>query len=160
MKYMGGTFKTFMPVYAFVFLGESLLLIFYYYSWNWLAAPTRKWIDASIGLLSNLFGTVLLLLANAWSAFMMAPAGVDAQGQFLGNGWHLLHSALWNPLNVHRFLANIMSGGAVVMAYACYRFFTSKTARRDAPISTGSGYIFLFVTVCRAVTDAALPAIG
>ena len=68
-------------------------------------------------------GTALLLLANSWAAFMMSPAVVDAQGRFLGNGWHLLHSALWNPLNVHRFLADIMSGGAVVLAYACYRFF-------------------------------------
>ncbi|HSQ52506.1 MAG TPA: cytochrome ubiquinol oxidase subunit I, partial [Nitrospiraceae bacterium] len=146
MRYMGGTFKTFMPVYAFVFLGESLLLITYYYSWNRLAEPASKWVHASIGLLSNLFGTALLLLANAWSAFMMAPAGVDAKGQFLGNGWHLLHSALWNPLNVHRFLANIMSGGAVVMAYACYRFFTSKTEKESAYFDW-VGHIFLFVTV-------------
>ena len=146
MKYMGGTFKTFMPVYAFVFLGESLLLITYYYSWNRLVEPASKWVHASIGLLSNLFGTALLLLANAWSAFMMAPAGVDAKGQFLGNGWHLLHSALWNPLNVHRFLANIMSGGAVVMAYACYRFFTSKTEKESAYFDW-VGHIFLFVTV-------------
>jgi cytochrome bd ubiquinol oxidase subunit I len=83
MRYMGGTFKTFMPVYAFVFLGESLLLVTYYYSWNRLAEPASKWVHASIGLLSNLFGTALLLLANAWSAFMMAPAGVDAKGDGL-----------------------------------------------------------------------------
>ena len=146
MRYMGGTFKTFMPVYAFVFLGESLLLITYYYSWNRLTEPASKWMHASIGLLSNLFGTALLLLANAWSAFMMAPAGIDAKGQFLGNGWHLLHSALWNPLNVHRFLANIMSGGAVVMAYACYRFFTSKTEKERAYFDW-IGHVFLFVTV-------------
>ncbi len=146
MKYMGGTFKTFMPVYAFVFLGESLLLITYYYSWSRLTEPASKWAHASIGLLSNLFGTALLVLANAWSAFMMAPAGVDAKGQFLGNGWHLLHSALWNPLNVHRFLANIMSGGAVVMAYACYRFFTSKSEKESAYFDW-VGHIFLFVTV-------------
>jgi hypothetical protein len=147
MRYMGGTFKTFMPVYAFVFFGESALLITYYYSWNRLVEPASKWAHASIGLLSNLFGTALLLLANAWSAFMMAPAGVDAQGQYLGNGWHLLHSALWNPLNVHRFLANIMSGGAVVMAYACYRFFTSKSEKESAYFDW-VGHIFLFVTVC------------
>ena len=49
---------------------------------------------------------------------MMSPAGVDEQGHYLGNVWHLLHSALWNPLNVHRFLADIMSGGAVVIAYS------------------------------------------
>jgi cytochrome d ubiquinol oxidase subunit I len=147
MKYMGGTFKAFMPVYAFVFVGESLLLVTYYYSWNRMAEPALKWGHASIGLLTNMFGTALLLLANAWSAFMMAPAGVDAQGRFLGNGWHLLHSALWNPLNVHRFLADIMSGGAVVLAYACYRFFTSKTEQARAYFDW-VGHVFLFVTVC------------
>src|SRR5215475_405898 len=146
-RYMGGTFKSFMPVYAIVFVGTSLLLVVYYYSWNRMAEPALKWGHASIGLLTNIFGTALLLLANAWSAFMMAPAGVDAQGRFLGNGWHLLHSALWNPLNVHRFLADIMSGGAVVLAYACYRFFTSKTDGERAYFDW-VGYIFLFVTVC------------
>jgi cytochrome d ubiquinol oxidase subunit I len=147
MKYMGGTFKVFMPVYAFVFVGESLLLVTYYYSWNRMAEPALKWGHASIGVLTNVFGTALLLLANAWSAFMMAPAGVDAQGRFLGNGWHLLHSALWNPLNVHRFLADIMSGGAVVLAYACYQFFTSKTEQARAYFDW-VGHVFLFVTVC------------
>lgn len=147
MKYMGGTFKAFMPAYAIVFVGESLLLILYYYSWNRMAEPGLKWIHAAIGILTNIFGTALLVLANSWSAFMMAPAGVDAQGRFLGNVWHLLHSALWNPLNVHRFLADIMSGGAVVLAYACYRFFTSKSEGERAYFDW-VGYIFLFVTVC------------
>lgn len=147
MRYMGGTFKDFMPAYAVVFVGESLLLILYFYSWNRMAEPGLKWIHAALGILTNIFGTALLLLANAWAAFMMSPAGVDAQGRFLGNGWHLLHSALWNPLNVHRFLADIMSGGAVVLAYACYRFFTSKTDGERAYFDW-VGYIFLFVTVC------------
>ncbi|HJT18850.1 MAG TPA: cytochrome ubiquinol oxidase subunit I [Nitrospira sp.] len=147
MKYMGGTFKAFMPAYAIVFVGETLLLVAYYYSWNRMAEPGLKWVHAAIGILTNIFGTALLLLANAWAAFMMSPAGVDGQGRFLGNGWHLLHSALWNPLNVHRFLADIMSGGAVVLAYACYRFFTSKTEEERAYFDW-VGYVFLFVTVC------------
>jgi cytochrome bd ubiquinol oxidase subunit I len=147
MQYMGGTFKSFMPAYAIVFVGESLLLIVYYYSWNRMAEPGLKWVHAAIGILTNVFGTALLLLANAWAAFMMSPAGVDVQGRFLGNSWHLLHSALWNPLNVHRFLADIMSGGAVVLAYACYRFFTAKTNEERAYFDW-VGYIFLFVTVC------------
>ncbi len=146
MKYMGGTFKGFMPAYAAVFVGESLLLIVYYYGWNRMTGRGMKWIHAAIGILTNIVGTALLMMANAWSAFMMSPAGVDAQGRFLGNAWHLLHSALWNPLNVHRFLADIMSGGAVVLAYACYRFFTSKTDEERAYFDW-VGYIFLFVTV-------------
>jgi cytochrome bd ubiquinol oxidase subunit I len=150
MKYMGGTFKGFMPVYATVFVGEALLLIVYYYGWNRMADRGMKWIHAAIGILTNIVGTALLMMANAWSAFMMSPAGVDAQGRFLGNAWHLLHSALWNPLNVHRFLADIMSGGAVVLAYACYRFFTSKTDEERAYFDW-VGYVFLFVTVCALI---------
>ena len=150
MTYMGGTFKGFMPVYAAVFLGETLLLIVYYYGWNRMTDRGMKWIHAAIGILTNIVGTLLLVMVNAWSAFMMSPAGVDAQGRFLGNAWHLLHSALWNPLNVHRFLADIMSGGAVVLAYACYRFFTSKTDEERAYFDW-VGYIFLFVTVCALI---------
>ena len=147
MRYMGSTFKQFMPIYALVFVGESLMLILYYYSWDRMMKPGLKWGHATIGIVCNVFGTLLLLLANAWAAFMMAPAGVDAEGHYLGNAWHLLHSALWNPLNVHRFLADIMSGGAVVLAYACYRFFTGKTQEERAYYDW-VGYIFLFVTVC------------
>jgi cytochrome d ubiquinol oxidase subunit I len=147
MSYMGGTFKSMMPVYAIVFVAEAGALMVYYYSWERMAAPGLKWLHAALGVLANSLGAVLLLLANAWIAFMMSPAGVDEQGRYLGNVWHLLHSALWNPLNVHRFLADMMSGGAVVIAYACYRFLTSKSAEERAYYDW-VGYVFLFVTVC------------
>ena len=147
MAYMGGTFKSMMPIYALVFLSESVLLIVYYYSWDRLRDQGGKWFHATLGILANVTGAVLLLLANAWISFMMSPAGVDGQGRYLGNVWHLLHSALWNPLNVHRFLADIMSGGAVVIAYAAYRFFVSKTDEERAYYDW-VGYVFLFVTVC------------
>lgn len=147
MSYMGGTFKSMMPAYALVFVGESLCLIAYYYTWERMQTPALKWAHAALGVVANGFGGVLLLLANAWAAFMMAPAGVDDQGRYLGNAWHLLHSALWNPLNVHRFLADLMSGGAVVLAYAAYRFLTSKSDE-DRAYYDWVGYVFLIVTVC------------
>ncbi|MEE8493117.1 MAG: cytochrome ubiquinol oxidase subunit I [Nitrospirales bacterium] len=147
MGYMGATFKALMPVYALVFLGESVCLLTYYYTWNRLGSAALKWMHAALGVMTNVFGASLLFLANAWAAFMMAPAGVDAQGRYLGNVWHLLHSALWNPLNAHRFLADIMLGGSVVMAYAAYRFLTSKSEDERAYYDW-VGYVFLIVTVC------------
>ena len=119
-------------LYAGVFLGESLLLILYYYSWDWLASRTQKWGHMTIGVVANSMGIILLLLANSWASFMMAPSGVDAEGRFLGNVWHLLNSPLWNPLNAHRFLADIMSGGAVVVAYAAYRFLSTRSEKERA----------------------------
>lgn len=147
MQYMGGTFKAVMPVYATVFVGEAFFLALYYYSWDRLRFGAMKWIHLAIGVISNGIGVVLLLMANAWASFMMAPSGVDSEGHFLGNVWHLLHSPLWNPLNAHRFLADIMSGGAVVVAYATYRFFMSKS-KEDKAYYDWVGYIFMVVMVC------------
>ncbi|MDH5563475.1 MAG: cytochrome ubiquinol oxidase subunit I, partial [Nitrospirota bacterium] len=147
MNYMGETFKSLMPVYASVFVAEAFFLALYYYTWERLKAPTAKWLHMSIGVLVNATGVLLLVSANAWASFMMAPSGVDADGHFLGNVWNLLHSPLWNPLNAHRFLADIMSGGAVVVAYATYRFFMSKTAE-DRAYYDWVGYVFLVVMVC------------
>ncbi len=147
MAYMGSTFRDMMPIYALVFLGESVCLVTYYYSWDRLVGQARKWGHAALGVVTNVFGAVLLFLANAWAAFMMAPAGVDEQGRYLGNVWHLLNSALWNPLNAHRFLADLMLGGSVVMAYASYRFLTAKNQEERAYYDW-VGYVFLLVTVC------------
>jgi len=78
---------------------------------------------------------------------MMAPAGVDPAGRYLGNAWHLLDSPLWTPLNAHRFLADIMSGGAVIVAYAAYRFWTARSHDERAYFDW-VGCVFLFVMVC------------
>jgi len=147
MQYMGSAFKPMMPVYAMVFVGESFLLVLYHYSWTRLAFGVWKWVHLSLGVLANGMGVMLLLLANAWASFMMAPAGVNAEGQFLGNVWHLLHSPLWNPLNAHRFLADIMSGGAVVVAYAAYRFLKTRRLEERAYYDW-MGYVFIVVVVC------------
>lgn len=147
MTYMGATFKSLMPIYAFVFLCEAFLLALFYYTWDFLASPAKKWMHMTLGLLSNGTGVVLLLLVNSWASFMMAPSGIDSQGHFLGNVWHLLHSPLWNPLNAHRFLADIMSGGAVIVAYAAYRFFKAKTSE-DRAYYDWVGHVFIVVVVC------------
>ncbi|MGI9383343.1 MAG: hypothetical protein ACR2PO_09320, partial [Methyloligellaceae bacterium] len=67
----------------------------------------------------------LMFVANAWATFTMSPAGVDATtGAIGGSIWEATRNPLWNPLNLHRFLANIAYGGAIVGAYAAYRFLS------------------------------------
>ena len=60
MNYMGSTFKDLMPAYAMVFLGESSLLLLYYYSWDRMTQGGRKWVHMSIGVLANAMGLLLL----------------------------------------------------------------------------------------------------
>ena len=132
-KYMAGIFRPVMHVYALMFLAESGVLYVYYYGWDRMKDDTfLKWIHCSLSVLLNLIGTVLMYLANSWATFMQAPGGIDSEGRFLGNIWHVIHSTLWNPVGVHRILGNIVFGGGIVGAYAAYHYLTAKNEEERA----------------------------
>ncbi|MFQ5479732.1 MAG: cytochrome ubiquinol oxidase subunit I [Thermodesulfobacteriota bacterium] len=129
--YLSGIFGPTMLAYAFLFFFESLALYIYYYGWHSMSSGTLKWLHLTTGLLLNASGITLMFIANAWMTFMISPGGVDSAGVFDGNIWHAIHTALWNPLNLHRFISNIAYGGSIVGAYAAYKFLSAQgTAER------------------------------
>ncbi len=130
--YLSSIFRPVMHIYALMFVAESGTLYIYYYGWDKMKDGLLKWLHASMSVVLNVIGTVLMFLANSWIGFMMSPAGVDEQGRYLGNIWHVIHTALWNPLNVHRLLGNMAFGGGVVAAYAAYRFLSAKNDEERA----------------------------
>ncbi|MCP3971922.1 MAG: cytochrome ubiquinol oxidase subunit I [Rhodobacteraceae bacterium] len=145
--YLSTIFSKSMFYYALLFFGESAVLYLYYYGWHWLQGDLRKWIHLSLGLLLNAIGTTLMLLANAWLTFMMSPAGVDPAGVFNGNEWEAIHNFLWNPINIHRFVANIAYGGSIVGAYAAFKFLTARTSQEKAHYDW-MGYNANFIAIC------------
>ncbi len=144
--YLSSIFRPVMHIYALMFVAESGTLYIYYYGWDKMKEGFLKWIHLSMSVILNVIGTVLMFLANSWIGFMMSPAGVDEQGRFLGNIWHVIHTALWNPLNVHRILGNMAFGGGVVAAYAAYRFLSAKTDEERAHYDW-MGYIAMAIAV-------------
>jgi len=133
MGYLMRVFGSQVLVYAVLFFLESLFLYVYYYGWDALRYGNRKWVHLTLGLMLNAVGTTLLVVANSWTTFMMAPSGVDpASGAVTGSIWEIMKGPLWNPLNLHRFLANIAFGGAVVGAYAAFKFLAARTAAEKA----------------------------
>jgi hypothetical protein len=145
-KYLSSLFKPVMHIYALLFLAESGTLYLYYYGWDRMSEGFAKWVHASMGVLLNVFGSVLMMLANSWASFMMSPAGVDEKGRYLGNLWAVLHNALWNPLNVHRIIGNMVFGGGIVAAYAAYKFLAAKNQEEKAYYDW-MGYIAMFMAV-------------
>ncbi len=131
--YLARIFKPIMHVYALLFILESGTLYVYYYGWDRMNdGGLLKWVHLSISLLLNTIGLALMYFANAWVAFMQSPAGVDEQGQFLGNIWRAVHTPLWIPIVVHRILGNAAFGGGVVAAYAAYRLLAAKSPEEKA----------------------------
>ena len=144
-SYLVSVFRSSFLFYGVLALVFTLLTYLYYYSWERVEAGWRKWAHASFGLLVNVAGITLTLIGNAWSSFMTSPAGVDERGQFLGNVWHTIHTALWNPLNVHRFASHIMLGAGVVAAYGAYHAMTAKHHEERAYYDWMAYVAFVFI---------------
>src|SRR5437867_4005817 len=145
--YLSSIFRPVIATYALLFIAESGTLYIYYYGWDKMREGFLKWIHVSMSVILNVIGTVLMMLANSWIAFMQSPAGVDADGRYLGNVWHVIHTTLWNPINVHRLLGNMAFGGGVVAAYAAYRFLTAKSDEERAHYDW-MGYVAMFIGIC------------
>ena len=146
MTYMMRVFGGQVMVYAFLFFAESAILYMYYYSWYGLRYGNKKYVHLTLGILLNVVGTSLLFIANAWATFMMAPSGVNEVGAVTGNIWEIMRGPLWNPVNLHRFIANIAFGGAVVGAYAAYKFLSTKSAELKAHYDW-MGYTANFIAI-------------
>ena len=131
-RYLSTIFKGSMFAYALLFFAESAILYIYYYGWHWLQGGNKKWVHLTLGLLLNAVGCLLMFLANAWTTFMMSPAAVDAAGVFNGDAWAAIHNFLWNPINIHRFVANVAFGGSIIGAYAAFKFLSAKDKRERA----------------------------
>ena len=145
-RYMSGIFRESMFYYGLLFFIESATLYLYYYGWHWLQGPFKKWVHLTLGLVLNGAGTLLMFLANAWVTFMMSPAGVDPAGVFLGDVWAPIQNYLWNPINIHRVVANIAFGGSVVGAFAAFKFLTATRAEDKAHYDW-MGYTANFIAI-------------
>ena len=132
-------------VYALLFFVETFIVYLWYYGWDWLSGP-RKWIHVTLGVLSNLAGTAILVVANSWVTFMMSPAGVDESGALKGGVWAAINNFTWMPINIHRLIANIVFGGTIAAAYAAFRFLSATTDEERARYDW-MGYIGNFVAI-------------
>lgn len=146
MGYLIHVFGAQTLVYAGLFLSESIVVYIYYYSWDALRYGNSKWVHLTLGLLVNGVGLTLMVMANAWATFMMAPSGVNEVGAVTGGAWAAIKGPLWNPLNLHRFIANLAFGGAVVGAYAAFRFLSCKTQEEKAHYDW-MGYTANFIAI-------------
>jgi cytochrome bd-type quinol oxidase subunit 1 len=143
--YMTSIFFPTYWVYALLFFAETFTVYLWYYGWDWLQG-SRKWIHVSLGVLSNLFGTAILFVANSWVTFMISPAGIDESGALKGSVWAAITNFTWMPINIHRLIANVVFGGTIAAAYAAFRFLGAKTAEERARYDW-MGYIGNFIAL-------------
>ncbi|HSR42337.1 MAG TPA: cytochrome ubiquinol oxidase subunit I, partial [Longimicrobiales bacterium] len=117
-------FEVSMWIYVGLFFVESFTLYLYYYGWDRWKAGRAKWGHWGLGILLNVWGTAVMFIADSWLSYMMSPpASVtpDTPASEI-DLFVALTNATWMPINIHRLIANVVFGGAVVGGYAAYRF--------------------------------------
>ncbi len=130
MGYMSDIFAPSMWIYPAIMILESATLYFWFYLWDRLQGP-KKWIHLLLGVLLNIFGTIVMFIANGWASFMMSPAGIGEAGELLSM-WSAIANPTWWPLNLHRLVANVTFGALLCGAYAAYRFLNSRDPQERA----------------------------
>jgi cytochrome bd ubiquinol oxidase subunit I len=146
--HMARIFSLSMWIYAGLFFIESFTLYLYYYGWDRWSVGRAKWGHWGLGLLLNVWGTTVMLIANGWLTYMMSPpAGVTAETLPEKVGmWNAIANATWIPINIHRLIANAVFGGAIVAAYAGYRFLAATTDEERAHYDW-MGYVGNFIAI-------------
>src|SRR5256712_2260786 len=88
----------------------------------------------TLGILLNVWGTIVMFIANSWLTYMMTPPRdiTPTTDPTTIKLWHAIANATWMPINVHRLIANVVFGGAIVGAYASYRFLAARTDEERA----------------------------
>src|SRR5260370_3759728 len=62
-----------MWAYTGLFFCESFTLYLYYYGWDRWKYGRAKWGHWTLGILLNVWGTIVMFIANWWPTYMMAP---------------------------------------------------------------------------------------
>jgi len=116
-----------------LFFIESFTLYLYYYGWDRWKKGRAKLGHWTLGILLNVWGTTVMFIANSWLTLHDVAAA----------RYHTHHrtrppikhcgtpspNATWMPINVHAVIANVVFGGAIVGAYASYRFLAARHRR-------------------------------
>jgi cytochrome bd ubiquinol oxidase subunit I len=150
--YLTAVFGPSMWLYAALFFFESFTLYLYYYGWDrWKYGRSKK-VHWTLGILLNVWGTVVMLIANSWLTYMMSPPRdiTPTTDPYSIRLWHAIANATWMPINIHRLIANVVFGGAIVAAYASYRFLTATTDEERAHYDW-MGYVGNFIAMAALI---------
>ncbi|HEX9393057.1 MAG TPA: cytochrome ubiquinol oxidase subunit I, partial [Gemmatimonadales bacterium] len=71
--YLTAVFAPSMWLYAALFFFESFTLYLYYYGWERWKQGRAKVVHVGLGVLLNVWGTIVMLIANSWLTYMMTP---------------------------------------------------------------------------------------
>jgi hypothetical protein len=144
MNYLTDVFYPTFGLYALLFLLETATLYLYWYGWD--AMQQHKKLHLFLGFLLNVFALFIMAVPNAWVTFQASPVILAPDTGLWERTWAAVNNPTWMPVNVHRFIANIVLGGFICGAYAGIRYLGAKT-QEEREHYDWMGYIGNFIGI-------------
>jgi cytochrome bd-type quinol oxidase subunit 1 len=144
MAYMTDVFWPAFIIYCALFLVETVTLYLYWYGWDAMQGK-KKVLHLFLGLLLNVFAFFIMVIPNAWATFQASPV-VLTEGTDIARAWAATWNPTWWPINIHRFIANVVLGGFICGAYAGMRYLMVKT-QEEREHYDWMGYVGNFIGV-------------
>ncbi len=147
-SYLTAIFGASMWVYVSIFFFESFTLYLYYYGWDRWKYGRAKLVHWGLGILLNVWGTIVMFIADGWLTYMMTPPREITPTTTVASirFWEAFMNHTWMPINIHRLIGNVVFGGAIVGAYASYRFLAARTEEERAHYDW-MGYVGNFIAI-------------
>ncbi|MBA2487585.1 MAG: cytochrome ubiquinol oxidase subunit I [Nitrospira sp.] len=122
-------FLIFAVIYPLLFIGETIVLYMYFYTWDaWKGEKKARHI--ALGVLLNLIGSITLFVIDGPTSFMNTPVRGEgvSPAEFLASAslWDKVFNYSWMPLNLHRLVGNVTFGGFIAGLIAAYMFMGAK----------------------------------
>lgn len=122
-------FLIFAVIYPLLFIGETIVLYMYFYTWDaWKGEKKGRHI--ALGVLLNLIGSITLFVIDGPTSFMNTPVRAEgvSPADFLASAslWDKVFNYSWMPLNLHRLVGNVTFGGFIAGLIAAYMFMGAK----------------------------------
>src|SRR2546430_1198814 len=139
--YLTAIFGVSMWVYVSIFFFESFTLYLYYYGWDRWKYGRAKIVHWCLGILLNIWGTIVMFIADSWLTYMMTPPR-DITPETSPTSiklWHAILNHTWMPINIHRLIGNVVFGGALVWGTP----HTMIADSRELAVMGGSHHPFL-----------------
>ena len=145
MAYLTDVFFPAFVFYGLLFLLETATLYIYWYGWDAMQG-SKKGLHLFLGFLLNVFAFFIMIVPNAWATFQASPVVLAEGMSALERAWAATWNPTWWPINVHRFIANVVLGGFICGAYAGIHYLTAKT-REEREHYDWMGYVGNFIGV-------------
>ena len=142
VNYLSNIFWPTYYVYVVLF-GVSMFILYLYWS-GFETMKNRKGLHLFYGFLLNLIALGVMIVPNAWATFQSSPVVLSADMGAWERAWAAVRNPTWEPLNIHRFISNIVLGGFLSGAYAAVRYLGAKTDEERAHYDW-MGYIGNFI---------------